>query len=434
MKTHLRRTRPAAVALSAALVLAACNGGGDDVTADDAATEEPAGDDMDAMDDMDDDGDAADDMDDMDHGDDDGELSAEQIRSDLAQILGEHTVFAALAVDAGLTHGLDSEQFGQAATALTEGNSVELADYVGEVYGDDTRDTFLELWNSHIDMFVDYTEGVATGDEAQADGAVDDLLGYTETLAAVFEDVTDGELPAEASQPGIEEHVLTLKDVVDARVEEDFDATFANLREATAHMDMLAEALAGAIASQNDIPGDASGELADAQAQLNLLLSEHVWLAGAATGNALGGNDAAFGAAAEQLDGNSNDLADLVGQFYGDDVRETFYDLWDSHIGMFVDYTVGLAEGDEEAQDRAVNELTAYVDTLAAVFEDVTEGELPAEDSAPLIEEHVLTTKDVVDAQAEGGDWYAEAYEAGSHMSMLGDPLFEAIGRQQGAL
>ncbi len=426
MKIFLRRTRPAAVVLSAALVLAAC-GTGDDTEPMDDTMEEPADDDL-----------ADDDMDDMDHDDDqaaEGELTAEQIRADLSQILAEHVVFAALTVDAGLTHGLDSEEFGQAATALTEGNSVELADYVGSVYGDETRDTFLDLWNSHIDMFVDYTEGAATGDDEQADAAVEELLGYTETLAAVFEDVTDGELPAEASQPGIEMHVTTLKDVVDARIDEDFDATFAGLREAAGHMDNLGEALAGAIATQNDIPGDASGDLAAAQAQLNVLLSEHVWLAGAATGNALAGNDAAFDAAATQLtEGNSADLAALVGTFYGEDTEAVFLDLWNSHITMFVDYTVGIAEDDEAAQETAVNELLGYVDTLAAVFEDVTEGELPADASTPLIEEHVLTTKDVVDTQAEGGDWYASALEAGQHMRMLANPLFEAIGRQQGAL
>lgn len=427
MKTFLRRTRPAAVVLSAALVLAACGDNGDDGATDDTDIEAPD-DDVEA-----DEADADADMDEMDHGDDDGELSAEQIRADLSQILAEHTVFAALAVDAGLTHGLDSTEFGQAATALTEGNSVTLADYVGSVYGDEVRDTFLGLWNSHIDMFVDYTEGAATGNQEQADGAVDDLLGYTEDLAEVLEQVTG--LDASASQPGIEEHVLTLKDVVDARIEEDFDATFANLREAAGHMDMLGAALADAIATQNDIPGDANGDLASAQAQLNLLLSEHVWLAGAATGNALAGNDAAFGAAATQLtEGNSADLAELVGVFYGDDVEATFLDLWNSHIGMFVDYTTGVATDDEAAQEQAVNELTAYVATLAEVFDGVTEGELPADASAPLIEEHVLTTKDVVDAQAAGEDWYAAALEAGQHMRMIANPLFEAIGRQQGAL
>jgi hypothetical protein len=430
MRTFLRRTRPTAVVLSAALVLAAC------ATDDDAADDTPPAEapaEGDETSDTDTDSDTDDGMDHSEDGEAaEGELTAERIRADLSHILAEHVVFAGLATSAAI--GGDAEGFEQASTALTEGNSVRLADYVGSVYGDETRDVFLDLWNSHIGMFVDYTQGAASGDQAAADAAVDELVGYTETLAAAFEDVTGGALPADASQPGILEHVTTLQAAVDAQIDGDADAAFTNLREAAGHMDMLAVALAGAIAEQNDIPGDASSDLAAARSQLNTLLAEHVWLAGAATGNALAGDDAAFGAAATALtEGNSGDLAALVGRFYGEDTQAVFLDLWNSHIGMFVDYTTGVGADDQAAQDQAVAELTEYVTTLAAVFEDVTEGELPASASAPLIEEHVLTTKAVVDAQAAGDDWYAAALEAGQHMEMIADPLFEAIARQQGA-
>ncbi|WP_052664106.1 hypothetical protein [Nitriliruptor alkaliphilus] len=428
MRTFLRRTRPAAVVLSAALVLAACTTTDDDTADGTAPAEAPA--------EGDEDTDTDDGMDGMDHSEDgeaaDGDLTAEQIRTDLSHILQEHVVFAALATDAAIAG--NEEGFGQAATALTEGNSVRLADYVGSVYGDETRDVFLELWNSHIDMFVRYTQAAAGGDQAAADAAVEELVEYSETLAAVFDDVTDGALPAEGSQPGILEHVTSLKEAVDLQIAGDADAAFTQLREAAAHMDMLAVALAGAIAEQHGIAGDASSDLAAARSKLNSLLAEHVWLAGAATGNALAGNDAAFGAAAAALtEGNSADLAALVGQFYGEDTEAVFLDLWNSHIGMFVDYTTGVATGDQDAQVQAVAELTEYVATLASVFESVTEGELPASASAPLIEEHVLSTKAVVDAQAAGDDWYAAALEAGQHMEMIANPLFEAIARQQGA-
>jgi hypothetical protein len=50
-------------------------------------------------------------------------------------------------------------------------------------------------------MFVDYTLATAEGDEAGQQDAVDRLLAYAEELAATFETLTDGELPASASHP-----------------------------------------------------------------------------------------------------------------------------------------------------------------------------------------------------------------------------------------
>ncbi|MEW5915433.1 MAG: hypothetical protein AB1762_03465, partial [Gemmatimonadota bacterium] len=52
------------------------------------------------------------------------------------------------------------------------------------------------------------------------------------------------------------------------------------------------------------------------KAKLNTLLSEHVYLAAATTGSALGGRQAEFQAAAGALDKNSVDVSKAIGLVY----------------------------------------------------------------------------------------------------------------------
>jgi len=131
---------------------------------------------------------------------------------------------------------------------------------------------------------------------------------------------------------------------------------------------MIGDPLAGAIAKQYPAkyPGDAGAAAAALRASLNLALREHVHLAAAATGAALGGCDAEFKAVASALDANSAAVAKAIGSVYGPDAEKAFLPLWRKHIGMVVDYTVGKATGDRARQDRAVSELVAYAQDFVA--------------------------------------------------------------------
>jgi hypothetical protein len=79
---------------------------------------------------------------------------------------------------------------------------------------------------------------------------------------------------------------------------------------------------------------------------LNALLSEHVYLAAAATSAALAGRQPEFQAAATALDANSVDVARAIGSVYGPEAEKAFLPLWRKHIGMVVDYTTGAATND----------------------------------------------------------------------------------------
>jgi hypothetical protein len=164
---------------------------------------------------------------------------------------------------------------------------------------------------------------------------------------------------------------------------------------------------------------------------LNTLFQEHVYLAAAATGAALGGREAEFKAAAGALDQNSVAISRAVGSVYGTDAEQAFLPLWRKHIGFAVDYTVGVASNDKGKQDKAVGDLIAYTKDFGA-FLNAANPNLPTKVVADLVQHHVVTLKTVIDAQAskDQAKAYAALRTAAGHMQAIADPLADAIAMQ----
>ena len=354
---------------------------------------------------------------------------AATLRTTLNALLGEHVILAAAATGAALD-GRDPE-FKAAASAL-DGNSVDIARAIGSVYGTDAEQAFLPLWRRHIGFAVDYTVGVATRDAAKQDQAVRDLIAYTQDFGAFLQSANPS-LPKAVVADLVKHHVVSLKDVIDAQASRDHTRAYAAQRTATAHMKMIADPLAAAIAQQfpAKFAGNPQADAAGLRTTLNVLLREHTYLAGAATGAALGGRDAEFKAAAGALDTNSIDIARAVGSVYGTDAERAFLPLWRQHIGFFVDYTMGVATGDRVKQDKAVSDLVAYSQDFGAFLQSASP-RLPKQVVADLVKHHVVTLKTVVDAQASKAP--AKAFSgirmAAAHMQMIADPLAETIVKQ----
>jgi plastocyanin len=347
------------------------------------------------------------------------------LRVTLNNLFSEHVYLAARATSGAI--GNRPAEFEAAAAAL-DANSVDISKAIGLAYGPDAEAAFLPLWRAHIGMIVDYTTGVATKDEAKKQKAVQDLMGYTQDFGAFLSGANEN-LPKDVVAEVVKSHVLTLKDVVDAQGTGDQAAVYANLRMAMGHMKMIADPLADATARKfpDQFSGQALSPASDLRVALNHLLAEHVFLAASATGGALGNREAQFKAAAEQLDANSVDLSRAIGAAYGGDAEMAFLPLWRAHIGMVVEYTTGKAARDEMKQQKAVNDLVGYTQDFGAFLSGANEN-LPKDVVAGLVKDHVLTLKDVIDAQA-AGDAKAQFIAirgAGHHMSMIADPLAEA--------
>jgi len=164
---------------------------------------------------------------------------------------------------------------------------------------------------------------------------------------------------------------------------------------------------------------------------LNNLLQEHVYLAAAATGAALDGRDAEFKAAAAALDQNSIAISKAIGSVYGMDAELAFLPLWRRHIGFAVDYTVGVATSDKTRADKAVSDLIGYTEDFGAFLASANPN-LPKGVVASLVKHHVVTLKNVIDAQASKDPTraYMALRTAAGHMPMIADPLAEAIVKQ----
>jgi len=323
--------------------------------------------------------------------------SAADLRSNLNALLGEHVLIAAVAT----SHALGGRDAAfQGAAGGLDANSVDLSKAIGAVYGPDAEKAFLPLWRKHIGFFVDYTTGVATKDKAKQDKAVNDLVGYSQDFGA-FLSSANPNLPKSVVADLVKGHILTLKDVVDAQAAGDWPKAYSAIRSAYHHMQMIGDPLASAIAKQfpSKFMGSTESPESALRATLNLALREHAIIAAMATGSALGGRTAEFNAAAGALDGNSIDISKAIGAVYGADAEKAFLSLWRKHIGFFVDYTTGVATKDKAKQDKAVADLIRYGDDFGA-FLSAANPNLPRSAVADLVKTHVVTLKDVVDAQA----------------------------------
>lgn len=248
--TRRRRTRVAAAATALALLTAAC-GNDDDATPDPGQTSpttaEEMNDDMDHdshdVDDQDDSGDAAGGVD----------TPASELRAGLTALLQEHVYLAGIAINQAVTDGGDLEAPATVAAVETlDANSIALSEAIASIYGDEAGDQFLALWRDHIDMFVDYTLGGATGDTDRQAAALADLDDYASEFGAFIESATGGELPASAVESELGVHVETLAAAIDSVLAGD-TTVFEDLRTAANHMPMTAHALAGAIATQQGL-------------------------------------------------------------------------------------------------------------------------------------------------------------------------------------
>src|SRR5260370_41588508 len=76
---------------------------------------------------------------------------------------------------------------------------------------------------------------------------------------------------------------------------------------------------------------------------LNMLFQEHIYLAAAATGAALGGREAEVKAAAGALDANSVAISKALGSLYGQGAEDPFLPLGRKHIRLGGGCTAGGA-------------------------------------------------------------------------------------------
>ena len=136
-----------------------------------------------------------------------------------------------------------------------------------------------------------------------------------------------------------------------------------------------------------------------------------------------------FEALAGALSGNTDDLTAAVSSVYGEEAGTQFKEIWNSHIGYFVDYVVATANDDAAGQEQAMAELDEYIVEQAAFLATATEDRLPAADLEAGLTAHVDQLLAAFDLYVEG-DYegaYSNLREAYAHMLMPSEAISGAI-------
>lgn len=170
---------------------------------------------------------------------------------------------------------------------------------------------------------------------------------------------------------------------------------------------------------------------ADLRVLLNNLESEHVDLASAATRAGFDGLPT-FNASAGALGKNTDKLSEAIASVYGEEAGSKFKEIWASHIGFFVDYTVAAKSGDKAGMDKAVSNLNGYVEAISTFLSSANPN-LPKDAVAQLVSEHVTLLKEAVDKHGAGD--FAGSYDAQSRARVqitnkIADTLAGAIVKQ----
>ena len=365
----------------------------------------------------------------------DSELPADDLRLTLEQQLGAH---ASLAINA-MRNGLAGAEEFEESAAILERNTTDLTSSIELVYGAEGADAFEQMWSEHIGFFVQYTQGLAADDQAMQDEALAQLEQYRQDFGDFIETASEGNIPGDAVAEGLQVHVDQLVEQIDAYDQQDFATAYRLERDAYAHMFETAQALAGGIAAQfpDRFPSDAHDQVSlgghaatvrpvqaeeqvaaiDLQSLLGQQLGEHALLAQSAMRKGFAGAPD-FDESAAALDGNTQNLTDSIELVYGAEGADAFEQMWSDHIGFFVDYTVGLAGGDEQQRDEALAQLEQYRQDFSDFIDEASEGNIPGDAVADALQVHVDQLVGQIDAYAQDNfeDSYLQTYEAYNHM------------------
>ena len=353
---------------------------------------------------------------------------AAALRAGLDQLFREHVDLTGFTVQTAVSDGISSPNTAQSLKAL-DANTVALGDAIGNVYGATARKAFLKMWRAHIGFFVEYTKGLATNDKQMVAEAQAKLGNYKQDFAKFLSGAT--KIPSSAIATELQGHIQTLEAAIQSIVAKKADAA-SKLEMAAEHMDGTAAALAGGIAKEKNLAGNAAGDASSLRAGLTGLFIQHVAQTGAVVQAAVANGLTApqTGGAIRALDKNTVDLGDAIGSVYGTDARTAFLKMWRAHIGFFVNYTKGLATNDQKLVSSAQAKLANYKKDFADFLGTATG--LPAAAVAQDLQGHITTLEDAIQAIVSKSPTAADKISmAETHMAGTAAVLAKAIAAQK---
>jgi hypothetical protein len=354
--------------------------------------------------------------------------AAATLRSGLDELFREHVNLTGFAVQTAVETSISSPNTAQALTALDD-NTVALGQAVGSVYGAGAKTAFVKMWRAHIGFFVEYTKGLATNDKSMVSDAQAKLANYKQDFSKFLGAAT--QIPPAAIATELQGHIQTLEAAIQAIVTKSPSAA-AKLQMAATHMDGTADALAGGIAKEKNLSGNADGSASALRAALTGLLIQHVAQTGAVVQTAVETSltSPQTAAAVQALDQNTVALGAAIGSVYGAAAKTAFVKMWRAHIGFFVDYTKGLATSNKQLISQAQAKLANYQADFSKFLGSATG--LPATAVASDLQGHITTLEGAIQAIVTKSPSAAGKLSmAETHMAGTAAVLAKAIAAQK---
>ena len=343
----------------------------------------------------------------------------------LQALLGQHSVLAA---DLMRSRIRGDDTFAHAANAALSGNTEAMTALVRQLFGAATAEKFGPMWSGHVVALFAYAGAVADQDDAARTRARDDLVEAEKALADFFAGASQGRLTPDAARGAVVMHVGHLTQQADAYAARDYATANRLYRQSYQHTYDLGLTLADALLPAGD-RATLRMPVWRLRSQLGKVLAEHAVLLEDVTRAAVT-NTADFEAAADNINGNTRDLAAAVDTLFGAPTARRFQSLWASHVELLVAYAGATAAGKPDRRHQARSDLRTFEPRMAAVLAPATGGRVsPAELSKALQahDEMLLSHADAYAARdyRSAQDIAGRTYE---HMFDLARQLADGFG------
>ena len=348
----------------------------------------------------------------------------QDLRAALGQMLGEHAVLTAIAMQKSYDGAADFEE---AAVALAA-NTDDITAAITELYGTANGNKFRPIWESHITYLMEYVTATVNENQIARDEILRELAEYRVEQAHFFA-TANPEFNRDVVTAELSTHNNYLVSAFNAYVNENYTDTYNQIRSAYAHMYDMGDLLAEGIAAQfpNVYPSlEFNQDASNLRSTMGNLLGEHVMLAVLAMQK---GHDGAadFEHAVEALNKNTDALTAAVSSVYGQ--SDVFKPIWNSHIEYLVNYVKADASNYEVGKELALRNLNEYRTAQAKFFGDVNpqyynEARMSAELKMHI--DHLLNAYRAYSA-SDFKKAYAEAGTAYAHMFPTADTLATGV-------
>jgi hypothetical protein len=317
----------------------------------------------------------------------------------------------------------------QATLSGLQSSTDSLSQLVASSYGGPQGSRFQGVWERQTADLSAYADAVAKQDEAAKQKARAALLNDADAYGDWFTAASKGKFAAAPAAAVVKAHVQDLMAQVDAYAAKDYDQAYKLERQAYERLFSSGATLAkGSVTPKIAAGYDAPTE--KLRAAFAMLLGEHMEMIIEAQRATFAGQDQ-FKAAAAQVNANTAALTQGMAGIVGPQQAKEFQAAWAQHVEGLMAYTAAVADMNNPAKTKAVDELNQLAVDLAVYFSHVVKNQQAVVPLTGAVTAHDTHLTGQVDAYAAKDYRKAQQMETAGYQQMLGvsDTLVNAIQR-----